>query len=285
MSVPLTPRRAAAALAAVPLVLWLAVCVGMALMQERLLFPGAYLHGGSNDAAYLAELAADVHATPITLRTSDGLTLAAWHYAEPRHDRLVLFVHGNAADVSSSLHRAAALDRLGWNTLAFSLRGFRGSEGEPTEQGLALDLRAAWELATGPLGYAPDRVVLHGTSMGGGVLGLLLPELPAACAVMESTYASVRALAQEQYPYLPVSLLLRHPMDTLSRAPQVELPVLQVHSTADRTIPVHHARALAAAWKRGTYLEVPNLDHNQSVLLATSEGQAAWARFLESCAP
>jgi fermentation-respiration switch protein FrsA (DUF1100 family) len=265
--------------------IWGLVCLGMAMMQERLLFPGAYRTEEPGLRVRLDALAAEVGATPMELVTADGVHLYAWHHHQPPQDRLVITVHGNASDVTGLLHHATALRELGWNTLAFSLRGFPGSEGEPSQAGMVLDLRAAWEHATGPLGYSPDRIVLHGTSMGGGVVGQLLPELPAAGAVMEATYNSVRAIAQAQYPLLPIRLLLRHPFDTLALAPTVTLPVLQVHSVDDELIPIANARALAQAWPDGTWVEVSGLGHNQSVLLGTEPGRRAWTHFLEEVVP
>ncbi len=52
--------------------------------------------------------------------------------------------------------------------LAIDYRGYADSEGVPSEEGLALDGRAAWDWAIAN-GARPDSIVLVGQSLGTGV--------------------------------------------------------------------------------------------------------------------
>ncbi|MEO5364288.1 MAG: lysophospholipase, partial [Magnetococcus sp. DMHC-8] len=78
-----------------------------------------------------------------------------------------------------------------------------------------------------------------------------------------SPYDSIRSLAQEIYPLVPVHWLLKHPFDSLARAPAITAPLLALLASDDRVVPVRHSRALVAAWG-GMHREVvlPGVDHD-----------------------
>jgi pimeloyl-ACP methyl ester carboxylesterase len=81
--------------------------------------------------------------------------------------------------------------------------------------------------------------------------------------VLISPYDSMTALAQRHYPFLPVRLLLKHPFDSLSRAPAIKVPLLAIVAERDGIIPPEHSRRLHDAWggpKR--WSAVPRAGHN-----------------------
>jgi len=62
---------------------------------------------------------------------------------------------------------------------------------------------------------------------------------------------------------LPVGLLMRHPFDSLARAPQVKVPALMLVGEGDTLIPPAHSRRLAAAWGGPVELVAyPGFGHN-----------------------
>jgi pimeloyl-ACP methyl ester carboxylesterase len=68
------------------------------------------------------------------------------------------------------------------------------------------------------------------------------------CVVWTSPFASAREVAQEIYPWLPVSWLLRHPFDSARLAPAIASPALFLAGEADDIIPKHHSDRLAERW-------------------------------------
>ena len=66
--------------------------------------------------------------------------------------------------------------------------------------------------------------------------------------VLVSPYDSLLSLARKQYPFIPVSLLLKHPFDSLARAPGIETPLLVLAGARDRLIPPSFSRRLHDAW-------------------------------------
>ena len=91
-------------------------------------------------------------------------------YALDRYNT-VIFFHGNAASRAAPFRvqfYASWSSKLAVNVLAIDYRGYADSEGIPSEEGLALDGRAAWDWAIAN-GARPDSIVLVGQSLGTGV--------------------------------------------------------------------------------------------------------------------
>lgn len=68
-----------------------------------------------------------------TLSTPDGQTLLAW-WSPPQDATapVILYLHGNGANVAARAERLAALHADGAGVLALSWRGYGGSSGSPT---------------------------------------------------------------------------------------------------------------------------------------------------------
>ncbi|KAK4118816.1 alpha/beta-hydrolase [Parathielavia appendiculata] len=145
--------------------------------------------------------------TPFTLKTSDGVTLHAWHVLpldlyrlheeelvkEPEGiavdfaDRtsfrllrddpqalLVLYLHGAAGTLASgwrppSYRAMSALAPNRIHTVAIDYRGFGSSSGSPSEQGLLTDAITLAEWAMKEAGIPPSRIVIFGQSLGTAV--------------------------------------------------------------------------------------------------------------------
>lgn len=252
--------------------------------QERMIFP---VPGGFGRDA-LDQAAAELGARPLDLVASDGTRLYAWHRAAGGgRQRLVLFFHGNGEAVSMYTGLYRVLQQAGWDVLALAYRGYPGSEGSPSEAGLALDAEAAWAWATGPGGYRPERIVVHGRSLGGGVATTLVAgDANPAGMVLESTFASLRGLARRTAPVYPVDQLLRHPFDSDQRAALLGVPVLVMHSRGDELIPPElGGRALAPLIAEADYHEVEGWSHNDCLPLADPGLREVYLAFLERLVP
>src|SRR5689334_7060808 len=67
--------------------------------------------------------------TRSTLRTRDGLALAAWHFPTPSPRARIVLFHGYADHVGRYPHVIEALTGAGYDVHAFDLRGHGHSEG------------------------------------------------------------------------------------------------------------------------------------------------------------
>ena len=81
-----------------------------------------------------------------------------------------------------------------------------------------------------------------------------------------------------------VSLLLRHPFDSLARAPEIRAPVLVLAGEEDRLVPPRLSRLLHDAWAGpGRWMSIPGAGHND--LHARPGYWAAIREFLDSLTP
>ena len=205
----------------------------------------------------------------VALTTADGLTLGAWSVPAPSADApVVLVANGNGGHRGLRAPLARALSAAGLGVLLFDYRGYGGNPGSPSEEGLALDVRAARDWLVGEAGVAPERLVYYGESLGCAVVTALAVEHPPAGLVLRSPFVDLAAVGSHHYPVLPVRLLLRDRFPVAEQVARVRVPTTVVLGDADTIVPPEQSRRVAAAAARlHRLVEVPGADHNDAVLL------------------
>lgn len=186
----------------------------------------------------------------IDLTRADGERQFAWIMRQ--RDPVapwVLYLHGNDATVASRVNilRYEGLRALGLNILAPEYRGFGGLRGQPSEQGVTDDARRGYEYLRRELTVPPSRLVVFGWSLGSAVAVNLASEAPAAGVVLEGAPASLVAIGERQYPWVPIRLMMRNPFESILKIGRIEAPILFLHSPEDEIIPIEEGRRLFAA--------------------------------------
>ena len=195
----------------------------------------------------------------VKLTTSDGMRLFAWYWPGRQPLTLVIF-HGNAGHRGHRLEWMADLHSLGYGVFVLDYRGYGGSEGSPTEEGLYLDGEEALKWL-GKNGV--QRLVYFGESLGCGVAVEMAVRRPPLALILQSGFSSAVAVARKAYPFLPVGLLMKDRFDSKSKMAKIFCPVLSIHGGRDSIIPPALGRALfeAAREPRSWYL-IPDANHN-----------------------
>lgn len=195
----------------------------------------------------------------VQLMGTEGQRLWAWHWPGSRPITL-LVLHGNAGHRGHRLDWIEELHGLGWGVFMPDYRGYGGSSGAPTEEGLYRDAQAAanWLEANG------ERLLVYlGESLGCGVAVELAKRRPPAGLILQSGFSSAVDVAAMAYPYLPVRLLLRDRYESTSKMSTISCPLLVIHGERDSIIPVRLGRALyEAANEPKEWWVVPGADHN-----------------------
>ncbi|PZO01150.1 MAG: alpha/beta hydrolase [Hyphomicrobiales bacterium] len=183
-------------------------------------------------------------AQEVTLTAADGERLVAWVVPPRAGKPVILYFHGNAGNLGrpGRVGRFRALTEDGTGLLAVSYRGYGGSTGSPSEEGLHLDARAAYGAAAERFGAA--QLVGYGESLGTGVVLKLAAEVPLAAVILEAPYLSTVAVAQGVYPYVPVRLLMLDPFRSDTVIGRVGVPLLVLHGARDGVIPFAQGEAL-----------------------------------------
>ena len=213
----------------------------------------------------------------------DGVSLSGWYFpaspTSPRQRLVVLLCHGNGGNISHRLDYYAILLDLGVNVLAFDYRGYGRSAGRPSEAGTYRDVEGAFRWLS-QQGFVASNVVVLGESLGGGVATHLAAREPVAGLILHSTFTSIPDLGAELFPWLPVRRLATIRYDSRERLPQVEVPVLLLHSREDRMIGFQHAERNFAAAREPKFLrEVPG-DHNDQPACAPGRFRDVLESFL-----
>ena len=183
-------------------------------------------------------------ATEVLIDTADGEKLVAW-YVPPRDGRpIVLYFQGNGGALRYRVERFRALTGDGNGLLAVSYRGYGGSTGSPTERGLLADAEAAYRFATDR--HVPERIVIWGESLGGGVGVALASAHKIGGLVLEAPFNSAAEIGAAVYWYLPVRLLMKDQFRSDLRIGQVVAPLLFLHGTADTVVPIASGERLFA---------------------------------------
>ncbi len=263
---------------AVAVAVLLAVLVGLLWALQRRL---VYLpHGGP------VPVAAD--AVPggrdVELTTADGLTLGAWFVPGPTDDApAVLVASGNGGHRGMRAPLARALSSAGLAVLLFDYRGYGGNPGSPSEEGLALDVRAARSYLLEEAGVAEQRLVYFGESLGCAVVTELAVEHPPAGLLLRSPFVDLAAVGEEHYPFLPVRSLLRDRYPVAQQVAGVRVPTTVVYGAQDTIVPPTQSRQVAeAAAQLHRRVEVPRAGHNDAVLL---DGELLVDAVVELAAP
>jgi uncharacterized protein len=224
----------------------------------------------------------------VEFTAADGVRLHGWFLPArgPRRGS-ILFLHGNAENISTHLASAAWLPGDGFEVLLFDYRGYGRSDGSPSLPGLHLDFEAALEALLARPKTDPDRVVVFGQSLGGSLAITALAASPrrqqVRALIVEGAFTSYRALAREKlagfwltWPLqAPLGLTIDdryRPIDVIDEL--APLPVLIVHGEADRIVPPDHAIALyKAARPPKTLWLVPGAGHIAAFTTATNRAE------------
>ena len=158
---------------------------------------------------------------------------------------MVLYLHGARWNLTGSVTRIDRWRQLGFSVFAVDYRGFgKSSDIAPTELYAYEDAEAAWDYIAK---LAPGRSrYIVGHSLGGAIAAELARRRPdAAGLVLEATFTSVQEMIdQSPWGFLPVGLILTQNFDTLSKLPQLRMPVLITHGTEDEQVPLEDAHRL-----------------------------------------
>jgi uncharacterized protein len=179
----------------------------------------------------------------IELKTPDGLRVYAWYAAPPEGRPTVLVFHGNGGSLRSQRYRLKYFKDANMGVMILGYRGYAGSDGAPSEEGLYTDARAALDWLNAQ-GIADAHIVLYGESLGSGVATKMASERAFAAVVLESPYTSTVDVAAERFPFIPVHWLMEDRFESLSRIGAVTEPLLIMHGEADEVIPQTFGRRL-----------------------------------------
>ena len=224
----------------------------------------------------------------VTLRTRDGLTLAAWALPAAGSDRAVVLVHGRNGSRHGEfsgrfVEFGARLQAAGYNVLLLDLRG----HGDSQDAHFTLGAKERWDVLSAVdwlRGRGASKIAVLGVSLGAGaaVLAAADPEGGQAirALILDSPYGDVPEVLALHFPYqsglpgwfLPGALLAGRvllgvdfyalrPVDDLRR---MTIPLLILVGAQEDVVPLSQFEAIKAARPDAETWLVPDTGHTDS---------------------
>lgn len=271
-------RRIAFAVLRTVVFIYIGVLMLLFFFQSRLVFaPAREISVTPADAGLPYE--------DVSFAADDGTALSGWFVPASSPRAVVLHCHGNAGNISDRLDILSVLHAMNLDVFIFDYRGYGTSQGKPTENGVYQDAQAAWNYLTEVRHIPPERIVIHGHSLGGPIAAHLARDHAPAALVLESTFPSLTDVASHYYPWLPVRWLLRFRFDTLQYLSIHSYPLLVIHSPQDEVVPFALGRRLFEyADQPKEFLEITG-GHNDGFDVSGRTYTEGWSRLLDQCVP
>jgi uncharacterized protein len=215
-------------IAAISFVLYVAFAATVYFTQRSLMYFPDTAHVTPADAG-LPE------ANEVLLTAADGTQIHVWHIAPHDNKPVIIYFHGNGGSLPGRVDRFRRLIKDGIGLVGVEYRGYGGSSGTPTEQGLIADAQAAYAFAAAR--YPVSQIVVWGESLGSGVAVALAAEKPVGRVILEAPFTSTEAVGARHYWYLPVRFLMKDQFHSDERIGKVTAPLMIMHGVLDRTVP------------------------------------------------
>ncbi len=218
----------------------------------------------------------DIQRKEIT--TKDGIQLSCWYWpaseGKKYSDVSFLQFHGNAGNRQHRLRWATKLrSTFGCSITLVDYRGYGGSTGKPTEQGLILDAVASIRWYIRQQSSNKTKLVLHLESIGSAAAVNALAQLSAeehssiSGIVIEGGLSSCIEIVSNKLWFLPLAILMLDKWaGTCSAARQLSanIKLLSLHGDADAIVPLWCGKKLfaAAGCQEKDFIELRGSGHN-----------------------
>lgn len=212
-------------------------CLAFYFGQESILFPAKQI-----DEKMVFDF--PLKHEEIYIDTPDGARLNGVLFLAENPSGVILHFHGNGENVLHMKYAAEPFVARGYSFLAMDYRSYGKSTGELSEKILFSDALLSWQYLT-DRDWQPSDIILYGRSIGTSIATQLASEQSPRGMILYSPFYSLQSLVSEKAPFLPVSSILKYPLDSATYMQKVNCPVLILHGDSDPVIPISSAERLA----------------------------------------
>lgn len=184
----------------------------------------------------------------------DGVTLHGWLIKGKINFGTILFMHGNAENISTHINSVLWLAGEGYNIFAFDYRGYGLSEGVPTIDGVHNDALAALEFVVSLQNSNTTPIFILGQSLGGAIsiytVAITNHKNRISALIVDSAFSDYRVIAREKLSEFFLTYLFRYPISLLvdnyySPVNWIRMvnpvPILIIHGDKDKIVPPSHS--------------------------------------------
>ena len=172
--------------------------------------------------------------------------------------KAIIYFGGNAENVDYNIDAFKAVFRKHTSYLV-KYRGYGGSTGTPSEQGIYSDAMHIFDKLSDEYG----EISVIGRSLGSAVAIYIAAKRDVHRLALITPFDSIKSVAQSQFPFYPVSLLIKDEYDSLARAKHIDTETMIIAAGNDNIIDISHARQLAEGFTKGVDFHIiEHADHN-----------------------
>lgn len=225
-----------------------------------------------------------IEAEDFWVDTDDGVRIHGWYFPNETAEFVIVLSHGNAGNISYRLDIAQSLLKSGAAVLMYDYRGYGQSEGSPSEEGLYSDIDAMIQGLMNEKGYAENRIVMYGRSLGGAVAAQAAAQYNLGGLVLDSAFKNLRAMVRDVYPFVPAKLAKYEFPTARYIQQQRNYPVMIMHSPDDEIVGFHHGEYLYHSLDEPKRFVELRGGHNNNFFLSKDVIEEKWMWYLEEIA-
>lgn len=227
----------------------------------------------------------------ITFTSKDKLKLNGWWFpAQQNSKALVIFLHGNAENISTHSAGVHWLTKHQFDVFIFDYRGYGRSEGQADIDMSINDIYSAIDYAVSHY-PAEKKIFLIGQSLGASMGIYALAQRPddIDAAVFVSPFSDYRKISREMLAtswiswafQWPLSFMVSNdyrPLDYASALP--DIPILYLYSHQDEVIKPEHVQTLYQHTHQPKFIE--QLDDSHSRILSNENNRNVLLKYLNT---
>ena len=173
------------------------------------------------------------------------------------NDFTIFYCHGNAGNVSYRSSQIKMYYDLGFNVFVFDYSGYGQSSGKPSAETIEQNTIDAWKYLTTQKNISSNKIIVVGRSLGGFAALTAAEKFSPFALSLESTFSSIKNIAQHQMPIFPAFLILKNNFDNVKKIKKIKVPLFIVHSKEDNIVKYYHSQKLLKAAKNNK--EIPKI--------------------------
>lgn len=218
----------------------------------------------------------------LKFQSGDSLNLKGWFIKNDSSNGTVLYFGGNGFVMVTAYHIIKSIIDQNVNLLVFDYRGYGENSGVPTVNGLKADGLAAYNFLIKEKGIAPQKLIIHGHSLGSFIAAYVASQKEAAGLVLECPITDAKDWTGMLVPWFlkPFVKFDIEPVllenSNIKRMTAIEKPLLIFAGADDQITPPQMAEKLFEAAKasdkklfiieNGGHNDLPTRDEYQNAL-------------------
>lgn len=166
-------------------------------------------------------------------------------------DKVILFSHGNAGNISFRLPYIEKLVSAGFSIMLYDYPGFGLSDGTPNENACIECGKAFYDYLVNEKKYTPNTIILYGESIGGSIASSLANICNAKYLILQSTFTDIKNIIKNivniSFIFTNIgfetlnNIKYRYKLNKLNK----KMKTMIIHSNEDELIDVSNAHELA----------------------------------------